>query len=157
NFGADLSLFNLTITLGAAANLSGGGIVNLSPGTLRISHSTFSQNSAGSDGGAIANDGTLKIWNATFINNSANNFSLGGAIESSSMGTMSIAHSKFTGNSAEVGGGAIITESPTTIITSIFSNNVVTNPNGTGGAIDSGVMRGELYIGCCTVFSGNSA
>lgn len=157
NIGANLALFNLNITLGDAGNLSGGGIVNLSPGTLRIFRTTFSKNSAGSSGGAILNLGTLKIWNSTFINNRVTNLSNGGAISNATPGTMSIAHSTFTGNSAVGGGGAIITDSPTTIITSVFSNNTVTDPNGNGGAIYSGVLRGELWIGCCTIFTGNRA
>jgi predicted outer membrane repeat protein len=74
----------------------GGAIYNYT-GTLTINHSTFDSNSA-SSGGAILNDaGTLTINNSTFKSNSAYK---GGAIYNA--GTLTIAESIFTGNTASI-------------------------------------------------------
>ena len=102
NAGIKLSLNNLTLDGGHAS--PGGAIYN--GGTLTITNSTFSNNSApNSDGGAIYNGGTLTITNSTFSNNSAP-VTAGGAIENS-VGTVRVINSTFSNNSASSYGGAI--------------------------------------------------
>ena len=59
----------LTIADGfAGALVDGGGILN--HGTLNVSNSTFSGNSAGAAGGGIANTNTAVVSNSTFSGNS---------------------------------------------------------------------------------------
>ncbi len=90
---SNVTIDGLEIEFGAAAGL-GGAIEN--GGTLTVTNSTFSSNSAG-NGGAIANDlgGTLTVQNST------------------------LSHNTTTG----VGGGAIITSGPTTVERSLITNN----------------------------------
>ena len=67
-----LTLNNLTVADGVSSGgANGGGIYNLS-GTITVTNSTFSNNSAGF-GGGIFNDsgGTLTVSNSTLSNNSA--------------------------------------------------------------------------------------
>jgi len=122
----------------------GGAIVNL--GELSISDSSFSDNSAEYGGGAIYNDeGTLSISDSAFSGNSADWG--GGAIDN--WGELSISDSSFSGNSTEVGGGAIDSLGKLSISGSAFSGNSAE----VGGAIYN---RGELSIVNGT-FGGNLA
>ena len=58
----------------AGENGSGGAILNESPGTLIVTNSTFSGNSAGGDGGGIENfDGTVTLTNTILANSSGGN------------------------------------------------------------------------------------
>ena len=78
NTGASLELDDLTLQNGGGV-ADGGAIYNADGGTLTITDSTFSDNSA-TAGGAIYNSrGALAITFSTFIGNSANE---GGAIYS---------------------------------------------------------------------------
>ncbi|MCX7791115.1 MAG: CSLREA domain-containing protein [Chloroflexaceae bacterium] len=130
--GADLTLRNLTIT-NASTPLSGGGVVN--SGTLTVSNSTFSGNSAGSGGGIVnLSSGTLTVINSTFSGNSAN---FGGGIDNAG-GTVTVTNSTFSGNSANVRGGGIYNNpgSTLTVTNSTFSGNGATN--GGGGVFVNG-------------------
>src|SRR5215208_6256874 len=79
--GAKLTLSNLTVAEGAAADRAfggGGGILN--NGTVTVSNSTLSGNSSNGGGGGIFNQsGTLTVSNSTLSGNSSGNFSPGGA------------------------------------------------------------------------------
>ena len=78
--GVTLALTNLTIANGNAA--FGAGVDNA--GTLTVTNSTFSGNSApGGDGGGIFNNGTVTVTNSTFSGNSA--YGVGGAIITSTL------------------------------------------------------------------------
>jgi hypothetical protein len=92
---------------------AGGGIWN--NGTLKITRSTFSQNSAGSgisttadlEGGAIyagSGQSTSSITNSTFFDNRAK--TNGAAIANG--GTTDVTHSTFAGNATDVGTGAAV-------------------------------------------------
>ena len=107
----------------------GGGIWN--NGTLNVTGSTFSQNSAGSgisttvdlEGGAIYAAGgqsTSSIINSTFFNNAAK--TNGAAIANG--GTMDVTHSTFAGNATDVGTGAAVTalHNTLTLKASILAN-----------------------------------
>ncbi len=80
---------------------TGGGIYNA--GTVTITNSTLSGNSATSFAGGIYNAGTVTITNSTFSGNSST--SLGGSIFNS--GTVTITNSTFSGNSATPLGGGV--------------------------------------------------
>ena len=128
---ASLILNSLTIANSSSAT-SAGGIY--SAGTLTITDSTFSDNSAGAAaGGGISNvSGTLTVTNSTFSGNSAG--SAGGGIYTNG-GTATITNSTFSGNSASTGGGGIYIGGGTlTITNSTFSGNSAS----TGGGIARG-------------------
>ena len=107
------------------------GIYNY--GTLNVSSSTFSGNSAGAyygaSGGGIENaGGTLTVSNSTFSGNSATSSDLvesaGGGI--SNGGTLTVTNSSFSGNTASQGGGFWNSGTAT------FKNTIVAN-NRPGG------------------------
>ena len=101
NWGT-LSVTNSTIS-GNSASANGGGIFNGSQAALTITNSTVSGNSA-STGGGVHNgwNATLTVANSTISGNSASN--RGGGI-SSIVGTLSVANSTISNNSAGYGGG----------------------------------------------------
>jgi len=159
--GVTASISGLTIAGGN--DPSGGGINN--SGTLSITDSTFSGNSASGgsggyfggagSGGAISNSGTLAITDSTFSGNSAllggyGGFHLsvgasGGGIYNS--GTLSITDSTFSGNSATGShggeyaggghGGGIDNDGTLSITDSTFSGN-----SASGGSSDLGLGYG---------------
>jgi len=97
-----------------------------------VSGSTFSQNnvSASYSGGGIYNQGTLSVAGSTFSSNTAGD---GGGGISNYSGTLTVSNSTFSGNSANNGsGGAIYNGGPLTVIDSTFSGNSASF----GGAID---------------------
>jgi uncharacterized repeat protein (TIGR01451 family) len=153
---------------------SGGGLDN--SGTVTITGSTFSGNTAGFSGGAISNGlgtqdggtgtGSVTVTDTTFTGNSAG--LIGGAIDSGSAliggGTVTVTGSTFSGNTAPGGFGGAIDSGfsggggTVTVATSTFTGNTASN----GGAIDSG-QGGAFGGGTGTVtvtastFSGNHA
>ena len=124
----------------------GSAIYNNSYGTVTITGSIFSNNSASNWGGAIFNTSTATITDSTFSNNSAK-YS-GGAIYNYVNGTVTITDSTFNNNSAGYG-GAIDNWGTATITDSTFSNNTADY----GGAIYNG---GTATITDST-FNNNSA
>ncbi len=91
----DLTINQATLQNGAAD--FGGAISNY--GTVTVTNSTFSGNSANVDGGAIETAGTVTVTNSTFSDNSAVN---GGAIVNY-LDTVTVTNSTFSGNSATSG------------------------------------------------------
>ena len=161
NDGGDLTINNLTMTKGRAENEGdiitnadgslkatetnpvGGAIVNWA-GTITISDSSFSGNSA-ELGGAIFNDGELSISDSAFSRNSADR---GGAIVNGGNGELSISDSVFQNNLAERG-GAVHNWEELSIVNSAFQNNSAE----LGGAI-ANVDKLSIVN---SAFSGNSA
>ena len=134
--GASLSLANSTVSGNSAGTLEGGGLDN--SGSAQILGGTFSGNQA-YEGGAIFNEynGQLPITQGTtFSNNSATLD--GGAIYNS--GQTTITQALFNGNQAQatagaVGyGGALFNASTASISESTFAGNTT---NGYGGAIEN--------------------
>jgi hypothetical protein len=115
------ALNNLTITNGHS-NEIGGGINN--SGTLTVSNSTVSGNTAtgaGGSGGGIYNSGTLIVTNSTFGGNIADNS--GGGIYNA--GTLTVTDSTFSGNSTPIGaGGGIYNAFSLAVSNSTFSGNI---------------------------------
>ena len=120
-----------------------GGVIYNRDGTVSISDSSFNGNSA-NWGGAISNYGELSISDSSFNGNSAN---WGGAIYN--WEELSIVNSAFSRNSAELSGGAINNLNELSIVSSTFSHNSADS----GGAISNLI---ELSINSST-FSHNSA
>ena len=125
--GSVVSISGITISGGnVPLGSDGGGILN-NGGTLTITSSTVSGNSAGNDGGGISNEGgTLTITSSTISGNTAPQ---GGAIFNDE-GTLTITSSTISGNSARAGGGVFsdtdLSGVTTTITNSTISGNTAT-------------------------------
>jgi predicted outer membrane repeat protein len=156
--GGTILLSGVTVANGYTPSYGGGGLYQ-TVGTLTVSNSTFSGNSApngSSCGGAIRSSGALTLANSSFVGNSANFF--GGAIFA--QGSLTISGSTFSGNSAGIKGGAIwmnlIGSSSENVSSSTFLNNSAAYE---GGAIYVTTENGQsvtLNVSNST-FSGNSA
>jgi CSLREA domain-containing protein len=138
----DLTLDSLTVRHGKTT--SGGGIYN--SGTLTVTNSTFSGNSAFYGGGIYNNIGTLTVTNSTF----SGNFAIYGGGIYNNIDILAITNSTFSGNSATYGGG-IHNRGTLTATSSTFSDNSANE--GGGGGIDN--YNGTLTITNST-FSDNS-
>ncbi len=146
NNGGTVNITGSTLSDNTALNF-GGAIYNYIGGTVNITGSTLSRNHAGFNGGAIGNNGgTVNITNSTLSGNDAPD---GSAILNG--GTLNITGSTLSGNNAH-DGGAIYNDGPEVSITSsTLSDNDVNN---NGGAIYS--SGGALNITSSTL-SDNSA
>ncbi len=168
--GVNFTVQNLTIANGNSSSGNGGGIEN--NGTLMVTNSTFSGNSA-VVGGGVLNLGTVTVTNSIFSHNSADDgagilsfgttvtvtnstFSdnssqgPGGGIENDS-GPVTVTNSTFSGNSANGPGGGIYSEGPVTVTNSTFSGNSADDDNG-GGVYSEGPVTVTN-----STFFGNSA
>jgi len=126
-YEADLTLENITVSDGYDTN-HGGGIYNM--GTLTITNSTFSGNSARDySGGGIYNDGTLTIANSNFSSNYAPH---GGGILHHSSSMLTITGSNFSNNNAILGGGIFNVGSSIPTMLTVTSSHFTDN---TGGGI----------------------
>jgi hypothetical protein len=156
-FTVDIS--GMTIANGRVAfdSARGGGILNL--GTLTVTNSTLSGNSASgfdaSQGGGIFNGGTLTVTNSTLSDNLATydvpGFpvpGLGGGIFNT--GTLTVTNSTVSGNRADLGGGIFNTGTLT-----VTNSTVSGNWANLGGGIYTGTP-GTLTVTNSTL-SGNSA
>jgi hypothetical protein len=155
NNGVTASLTALTIQHGHSMSSGGGGILN--NGTLSLTNSAVSANTA-IGGSGIANIGTLSVTNSTI---SANHYDLsggnipGGGIANDG-GTLTVTNSTVSGNTAGGDGGGISNSGGTLTVTNstISGNTVGANGQGDGGGIfHSG---GTTTVANSTV-SGNSA
>jgi len=140
---------------GQAVTISGNNAVRIfwliSGAVLTLKNLTIAKGGNGTDGGGIYNLGTLRVANSTFSGNSAGG-GHGGAIYNSA-GVLIVTNSTFSNNTAPSGlGGAIENYAGTvTIANSTFSGNSAH----TGGGI-SNYASGTLNI-TNSSFSGNSA
>ncbi len=147
NSGGTLTVSNSTFS-GNTAAASGGGIFNINNGTLTVSNSTFSGNSARGNGGGIYNVGTLTVSNSTFSGNIALGKSQGCGIYNG--GTLTVSNSTFSGNSAIYGGGIYnIGGGTLTVSNSTFSGN--------SARLGGGIYNVRTLTVSNSTFSGNSA
>jgi predicted outer membrane repeat protein len=150
NSGATLTLHNLTIANGSAEPVpfAGGGILN--DGTLTVTNSTFSGNSAGIRGGGVFTSGTMTVTNTTFSGNSAPGS--GGGIAND--GTLTVTNSTFSGNTVIHDGGGIENDGTLTVTNSTFFGNSA------GGLIGGGAIlnesAGTLKVTNSTFFENSS-
>ena len=115
---------NSVISNNKSFNSAGG--IDSSDGSMTITNTTFTGNTAGStadnrgSGGAISNRrATLTITGSTFSTNSANN---GGAI-GNGQGVLSISNSTFSGNSANSGAAIVGGDGAIDIASSTITRN----------------------------------
>jgi hypothetical protein len=138
---ATVKLSGLTITNGFSDN--GGAIFN--SGTLTVSQSTLSGDSARFGGGAIFNSGTLTVSQSTLSGDSVGS-GFGGGI--ANFGTLTVSQSTLSGDSAFQAGG-IFNKGSLTVNASTLSGNSAVE----GGGIVNG---GTATVNASTL-SGNSA
>ena len=153
----ELELVNLTITQGAVY----GGVRNLG-GTVTITDSLITQNTAISSGGGVSNQnwevsvGSMTLTNSTVSDNSAPNF--GGGIMNLD-GEMTLTNTTVSGNTGVKSGGGIfnnpngnITLENSTVTGNSSPGNQITTEGVGGGILNQGVMSLSN-----TVVSENSA
>jgi predicted outer membrane repeat protein len=141
--GIDATATVSSTTLSGNTAISfGAGIVNV--GTLTIRDSSLSSNSTtGGDAGGIDNIGWLTVSNSTVSDNSCVGGE-GGGIDNVS-GTLTVANSIFSGNSAYEG-GAIFSSGVVTLRDSVLTANSATEGGGiyntAFGTLD---VRGSIF------------
>ena len=150
----DFTLRNVTISGAKVSSGSGAAIYNRG-GTVDISSSTLTNNTAGDWGGAIRNDdGRMDVSYCTISNNTATN---GGGISNHFGGSLIVNNSTISGNTAIDGGGGIFSQSSYALVS--YSSVVKENSAGRDGG---GICNrfGTLNIGNGpnkATISGNSA
>jgi predicted outer membrane repeat protein len=136
---------HLTLNMLTVTDSHSGGILN--NGTLEVSNSTISSNSA-DNGGGVYNDGALEVSNSTISGNSADK---GGGVYNGAGSDLAVSNSTISKNEAASAGGGIYdsADSTVTVISSTISGN---SANSGGGGIYS---EGTLEVSNSTI-SGNS-
>ena len=128
SLGGFAALTNITLSGGKGVS------VNSSNGTLEMDGSGITGASA-LDGAAVDNDGQFWATNSSFTDNKATDD--GGAIYNS-LGSMRLSGDTFSGDSAAVAGGAIfILNGPASVDNSTFSKNTASDPGVTRTAAPS--------------------
>lgn len=120
---------NTAVGSGDVATGNGGGMANLSGGTVNIINSTFSRNITGSsafnDGGGLYNSGIANIANSTFSDNNAkrgagifNSFNIGASLTLNNV--------TIVNNFSRLTGGGIFSNNniPINFRNSIIANNI---------------------------------
>lgn len=134
NSGGNLTVHDVTFSNGQGGD---GGAIFTSEADLTVTNSTFIGNNAG-DGGAVSAEGgsgTITITGSTFANNVAT--TNGGAIHNDD--TMILINDTFTGNSGPSGGAYYNNGAtgPTTMINDTFSGNTTTTVGAGHGAVEN--------------------
>jgi hypothetical protein len=146
-----VNISGVTVRNGNATSNKGGGIYN-NGGTLAITNSAFSGNSADWGGGIYSTAGALTITNSAFSGNNAP-ISAGGGIVNQ-FGTAVITNSVFSGNSAEDAAGIYNESGTLAVMNSAFTGNTASGTSGSGG----GIVNTSGTAGITnTTFFGNSA
>ncbi|MDA8746399.1 dockerin type I domain-containing protein, partial [Rubripirellula amarantea] len=117
----------------AGNSAADGGALYVSDGSLSLAATTFADNTATGDGGAVAVSGltsAMTVVNTTIANNSAGGN--GGGIHLPS-GSLTIASSTISGNNATGDGGGLWTD-PTQPATLSISNSIVAANTAASGA-----------------------
>lgn len=135
---AELSIAGLTI-IGGKVTGTGGGFHN--SGTLRITDSTISDNTASTSGGGIYNVGASSILTVTNSIISDNKATWGGAIEN--YGAVEITNTTISGNAATYYGGGIDNSGTLIVLNSTISENTLSSSTSYsygGGISNSGML-----------------
>jgi CSLREA domain-containing protein len=142
---AELTLISLEVTLGKADY--GAGIYN--NGSLVVSDTSITTNTAYLYGGGIYNLGTLMVVNSALTGNIVNGLNCGGGIYNE--GALSIINSTLTNNHGYSCGGAVSNHNGiTTIAGSVISEN---HAGSVGGGISN--SNGTMYL-TDNILHGNS-
>jgi hypothetical protein len=141
--GETTTISGLTIRNGHDDTI-GGAIENEAGGTLTITDSNLTGNTAGTVGNpAVAGGGIYNLGSLTIVNStvSANTASTGGRVQNAAPATtVTITNSTFSGNSVSAYGGACVNDGTMQITNSTFSGN--------SASIAGGILvLGPLQIG----------
>ena len=155
--GGDTTLESLTLTNGKAQAAIGGAVdFSVSSGSLTISDSTLSNNTAAIGGALHVGNTGVTISNSLFTGNSADGD--GGAINVGGLTSVAIINSTMQGNSAGGFGGAVNVAS---LGSATFTNSTVTgnlaDSDGSSGTAGGGIS-GQGLVGITSwnsVFAGN--
>lgn len=134
-----------------------GGIEN--KGTLTVSDSTLSDNTAGYEGsgGAIENDASLTVADSTLSGNTAGSESGGGGIWNDG-GTVTVTDSTLADNGGGNGGGISNGGGTVTVTDSTLADNDAYDGGGVGGGIDNhggtATVSGDTFAGNTSIAHG---
>ena len=149
NFG------NLTVSSSTlrdnTASFDGGGIYNVFTGTIAITGSILSDNSA-RDGGGLENHGAATITSTLLSGNHATDIH-GGAIWNEASATLTVTGCTLSGNSSGLSGGGIDNEDGATL--TIDDSTLSGNSAANGGGVFNGSFATLTVLD--SIFSGNSA
>ena len=149
--GITASISGLTLINGVTTS-QGGAIYD--SGTLTVSNSVFTGNTAGVNGGAVATAGApaiLTLAGCSFSNNSSTGN--GGALNNGPGSTITVTGTTFSGNTAHVSGGAIGSSGTLTLINSTITGNAASTVRG-GGIYNT---QGAALTLTNTTLTGNTA
>ncbi|HEX2979623.1 MAG TPA: choice-of-anchor Q domain-containing protein [Anaerolineaceae bacterium] len=150
-----LTLSQSQITGNQAPQTTGAGLLNWNTGTVSIDQSTFIDNSAGKDGGAIENTGTMTITNTTLAFNHAASPEYGGGGIDNTEGNLTITNSTIASNDAVMYGGGILNYDGTvSLIFSTLSGNSAPTGGGIYAMGDSAVTTTNLNNAIVAVNAG---
>jgi uncharacterized repeat protein (TIGR01451 family) len=151
-----LNLNNCIFSGNRAGGILGGGGIHNYNGTSTVTDSTFSANRAETFGGGIANEnGTVTVNNSNFFDNYGG-YDGGGIANgiANTYGTVTVTNSIFVGNYGSTGGGGIYNPRGTlSVANSTFSGNSA----GYGGVGGGGIYNNGILTVSSSTFSGNSA
>ncbi len=125
---------------GVSIGLLGGGIYN--EGTMTLSNSTVSDNSADGYGGGINSSGTLMVSDCTLSDNSA--VKGGGGLFSD--GTLTVSNSTIYGNTSVDGGGILATGTIAVIDSTLAYNSAFQSGGGLADVSSGKVTLGNTII-----------
>lgn len=152
--GINVAMNDLTITGGVSSQ--GAGIFATTSSTLSLTRVLVTNNNAtltSKQGGGLFIAGTLNLTDSTVSNNSAANG--GGGIRLNATGTANITNSTISGNSTSsvgAGGGGIESLGTLNITNSTFSGNTI--GDGSGAGIE--VAGGDTTISFTTITANSS-
>ena len=146
SYGSDTSVSNCTITNNKY------GVVNY--GTLTITKSTVSDNSAAKKGGGIVNWGTLSANDCTISGNSdPDEADIAAGVTNTDVGTASLMDCTISGNSAGISPGGIVQASGKSL--TVTGGTISGNSGYIGGGVGIDGPGAVTITG--TTFSGDSA
>ncbi|MCH8061585.1 MAG: hypothetical protein IH861_03680 [Chloroflexi bacterium] len=155
----DTTVIGSSISDNSAATLiarPGGGLFNGEGGTMSITDSTISGNSATNAGGIANGNGTITLNDSTVNDNTATD-SGGGIVNASGVAataTMTISDSTINGNTAVFGGGIRNFDDLTLSNSTVSDNSVSGGVFNEGGGINN--RQGTMTIDSSTI-SGNTS
>ena len=131
--GATLTMSDVTLTGNTAVD--GGGILN--NGTLNVTRSSLSSNTATDNGGGIFNNLTMTLTESTLDGNSAG--IRGGGL--TQQGNAALTNLTISGNTAAAGGGGMDNTAaagvPVVLLNCTIADNIDTNGSPVGGILNN--------------------